>query len=338
MLVGCGILTYYFAPSAFLFQDFGMFFGIMNLILMIMILGMSYLVILILPSLQKLMLGLFLCCCRRDRKLKQIILKNFESHRSRNLKTALMFSVALSFVVFASASFHLIGKMIISTLEASLGSDLFAMSTDTSLTNMIDEGAISTFLQVQKDHYSDISGWSYKSQELYNVLKACGLNFKPQLLTVSGTIGSYIHLYSVSENFLDVNKIEYFIGTEIEDVLKEVTPKLPDGNYDYIRGLYSDYGIDTNQTGSLDPLNVQYNNWPNLMYQKNYTSPIKLLAEEGIRLPYSLSTSTPLVLQIGSSGQSSFLVKPREIASKIPGFPFFTAYQEAQFMMEGIVT
>lgn len=148
MLVGCGILTYYFAPSAFLFQDFGMFFSIMNFILMLMILGMTYLVILVLPSLQKLILNLFLCFCRRDRKLKQIILKNLESHRNRNMKTALMFSVALSFVVFAASSFHLIGKMIISTLEASLGSDLFAISNDGSLNFMIDEGAITSFLQV----------------------------------------------------------------------------------------------------------------------------------------------------------------------------------------------
>lgn len=61
---------------------------------------------------------------------------------------------------------------------------------------------------------------------------------------------------------MDVNKIEYFIGTEMEDDLKKVAPKLPNGDYDYIRALYSDYGIKTNQTGSLDPLNVKVNNFP----------------------------------------------------------------------------
>jgi hypothetical protein len=49
MLIICGILTYYVAPSAFIFQNFGLFFAVMNFILLIMILGMTYVVILLLP-------------------------------------------------------------------------------------------------------------------------------------------------------------------------------------------------------------------------------------------------------------------------------------------------
>ena len=54
------------------------------------------------------------------------------------MKTALMFTLALSFVVFAASTFSLIGKMIISTLESSLGSDLYAISADSQLKNVID--------------------------------------------------------------------------------------------------------------------------------------------------------------------------------------------------------
>ena len=50
-LVILGILNYYVAPMAFLFRKFELFFGILNLLLLIMILGLIYLSVLILPSL-----------------------------------------------------------------------------------------------------------------------------------------------------------------------------------------------------------------------------------------------------------------------------------------------
>jgi hypothetical protein len=147
MLIVFGILTYYVAPSAFLFEEFEVFFGIMNFILLTMILGMCYIVILLLPFVQKMFLTLGMCFNRKDRKLKTIILKNFESHKNRNMKTALMFAIALSFVVFAASTFNLISKMIISTLESALGSDLFALSNDSTMTSMVDEGNITQFLK-----------------------------------------------------------------------------------------------------------------------------------------------------------------------------------------------
>ena len=69
-LLVLGILTYYVAPQAFLFQRFEIFFGIMNLLLILMILGLTYVSILVLPLMQRWLVHVFLCCCRRDRKLK----------------------------------------------------------------------------------------------------------------------------------------------------------------------------------------------------------------------------------------------------------------------------
>lgn len=48
-MVILGILTYYVAPQAFLFRKYEIFFGIMNLLLILMILGMTYVSILVLP-------------------------------------------------------------------------------------------------------------------------------------------------------------------------------------------------------------------------------------------------------------------------------------------------
>lgn len=114
LLVIMGVLTYYVAPTAFFFKRYGIFFGILNAVLLQMIIGLTFLSILILPAFQKLFLGLFLCCCKRDKKLKQIILKNLQSHEKRNTKTAIMFAISLSFLIFAGSTFALLGTLVVS--------------------------------------------------------------------------------------------------------------------------------------------------------------------------------------------------------------------------------
>lgn len=52
MLVILGIVTYYLAPTAFMFGNFPLFFGIMNMILLLKILGLLFISIMFLPKLQ----------------------------------------------------------------------------------------------------------------------------------------------------------------------------------------------------------------------------------------------------------------------------------------------
>ena len=51
MLVVLGVICYYVAPSAFLFQNFSLFFMILNGLLLLMILGMTFISILLQPYL-----------------------------------------------------------------------------------------------------------------------------------------------------------------------------------------------------------------------------------------------------------------------------------------------
>ena len=62
MLVVLGVMTYYVAPSSFLFQNYELFFEILNSVLLLMILGMTFLSVLLLPYLQKFFIRVFLCC------------------------------------------------------------------------------------------------------------------------------------------------------------------------------------------------------------------------------------------------------------------------------------
>lgn len=111
-LVILGILTYYVAPQAFLFKKFEIFFSIMNLLLILMILGLTYVSILILPAVQRSLIHIFLFVCRRDKNLKHVVIKNLESHQRRNTKTAIMFAISLSFLIFAGSTFTLISRLI----------------------------------------------------------------------------------------------------------------------------------------------------------------------------------------------------------------------------------
>jgi len=117
MLVVLGVLTYYVAPAAFLLGDYEVFFGIMNMLLLMMILGLTFITILLLPKFMEIWVSVFIFFNRKDTKLKQILLKNLKSHKKRNIKTAIMFSICLSFLIFAGSSFALIGNLIESTLE-----------------------------------------------------------------------------------------------------------------------------------------------------------------------------------------------------------------------------
>ena len=60
----------------------------------------------------------------KDRKMKPIVKKNLESHGSRNLKSSLMFTVTLSFLVFSGANFKQIQFFIVSYTKAMAGADI----------------------------------------------------------------------------------------------------------------------------------------------------------------------------------------------------------------------
>ena len=91
-------------------------------------------------------LKLFLLIMRGDRTLYQVVKKNLQSHEARNTKTAMMFTVALSFLIFAGSTFDLIGNLVTSQLVGILGSDVYITSL-LSPRNFLDEQALIRFLE-----------------------------------------------------------------------------------------------------------------------------------------------------------------------------------------------
>jgi hypothetical protein len=87
---------------------------------------------------------------KKDRVLKPIVLKNMQGHDRRNSKTTLMYTLALSFLIFAGTGFGLQGKVISDTIASSLGGHI-AVITAGSDPYGLDEEKIREFFVIQNE-------------------------------------------------------------------------------------------------------------------------------------------------------------------------------------------
>jgi len=104
-LLACGGLTYYYIPRAFLNNQVKLFSYLINLLLILLIVGLIMIAQTLVSTMEKLILNIIFFFRPYDMKMKPIVQKNLRAHGNRNLKTSLMFTVTLSFLVFTSANF-----------------------------------------------------------------------------------------------------------------------------------------------------------------------------------------------------------------------------------------
>lgn len=113
MLVVLGFITYYCVPLTFYYGKTQWFLFIFDGLLVMIIIGLTFMSVLIFEFVEK---GLLWCvlnsCCRRDKRLREVISKNLDGHRKRNSKTSIMFTLAISFLIFAASSFTLLAGLI----------------------------------------------------------------------------------------------------------------------------------------------------------------------------------------------------------------------------------
>jgi hypothetical protein len=81
LLVGIGFITYYCVPLAFVRGKDTIVFMILNLTLILVVIGLTFICTLLFNLMERCLLRVTLnTCCRRDRKLQDVILKNMEGH------------------------------------------------------------------------------------------------------------------------------------------------------------------------------------------------------------------------------------------------------------------
>jgi hypothetical protein len=147
MLVCYGFVTYYLVPLTFFNGNMKWYLLIFDALLIMIILGLTFMSLLLFEHLEKVLLTILMwTCARKDRKLKGVIEKNLDGHRNRNSKTSIMFTLAMGYLIYAASSFKLLSGMIRGTVITEFGSDLYIKSTPSlslistsAYTNALDE-------------------------------------------------------------------------------------------------------------------------------------------------------------------------------------------------------
>ena len=148
ILIVVGFSTYYLVPYALYKKKYTLVFTLLNMVLILVIIGLTFICVLIFDYLESFLLWICInTCCRRDKRLHHVIKKNMEAHKPRNSKTSLMFTLTISFLIFAASTFTLISSLIVKTAEAAIGSDIKAWNTATR--SFLNEVPIAEFLDKQ---------------------------------------------------------------------------------------------------------------------------------------------------------------------------------------------
>ena len=131
VLIVLGFSTYFLVPYTVAKQKYTMLSILMNTVLIFVILGLTFICKLLYEYFECFLLWICMkTCCRCDRHLYHLIRKNMEVHRPRNSKVSVMFTLAISYLIFSSSSFLLLSQMIIDSTEVLIGADIRVGSID----------------------------------------------------------------------------------------------------------------------------------------------------------------------------------------------------------------
>jgi len=334
LFVVIGFMTYYVVPLAFMMGKFEIFLYLLNVILILMILGLTFLVQLFQGGLERYAAKMFVLASYYDRKILSIVLKNLEGHRSRNWKTGLMFCIALSFVIFSGASFTLQGRVIRDSLKASLGADLYVLSPQNQIWGLR-EGEIRDWIEntYKPQLPGNIVEYSFSTPPLG---KLPGIR-RVVLSPLCEFPAQSTNLIGVEENYLRAIYQEFFMPTEEDESMS--FPSLNSGDADLVAGLYSQKGIDQSYN-SLDPFGV-LSAMPGSVSDTSSSKypPVKILISEGLRVGMSIDTtiSVRFRLHTHNKDDSIFRGKVRGMAAKVPGY-FFSSYQQIMFFSTSLTS
>ena len=229
-------------PRAAIRKDFQSFLYLLNCLLLLIILGLTFLAQLVMPLLEVCLLDIMLFFNPRDRYMRSIVIKNFESHGTKNLKASMMFMVTLAFLVFTGANFEQIQFFIVSMSKFFAGANITAQKLDYAQSFKssvsLDELKIKSFLDRQLARNNPETGvieeYGFQTQLLDEildhqwriVLKQAGIN-QDQCVDVYGIDGSTLNSID-SEFFYPGEHLADPAGTGKSYSTSEITQMLED--------------------------------------------------------------------------------------------------------------
>ena len=193
------MVTYYFIPLALLQSNHGLFFLILNLVMISLLFGLVGLISIFLPTFQNGVLTFLLCLCRKDRAIGPIIRNRLESGRDRNMKIALMVTVSVCFIFYQSSGVKTIVSYFKDVWFWYMTGDIL-MTYHFSLGNL-NEVPMADYLEttwMQGDNPA-VTSYMFKSSKLSDVV---GGAYMTRLEDLSSFNYFNVDIYATSENYL----------------------------------------------------------------------------------------------------------------------------------------
>lgn len=258
------------------------------------------------------------------------------------MKTAMLFTIALAYLVFGGSSLLLIGNLILGFIKNFVGSDVLISSFFSS--NDLPETDLRGFLDGEIGRKTDrIEMYAFRGKELSQYLKDA-LDDDVELTLNSG--GDFpdneVRLYPVEETFIDSSLIDYYIPKYGQS---DVNFQRSQGKPDYVKSLYSDEGIE-DYGDDLDPYDVESKNLTAVdsstlqNYTYSQTQQIKVILPEGIKTVLSINGGDTIRLSVDQkyfTGPTNYRCLVRGLPQKMPGF-FFMSYKQVQFFLQGVIS
>jgi len=348
-MILAGFVTYYLVPYAFTFRDFQLFLAILLAVLLGMLVGLCILSLAVQPYGERFMVWAMLW--GPHKKLRPIVRKNLSGHRSRNRKTAIMFTICIAFIVFAGVMFSLQAVTISDNVKVFFGADLLVTAPD--LTEALREDEMSAFLDNEiarrkSGENSVVVDYAFVTfpmamMELVSNVDVANLPEFPEFST---------RLFGLQENYASVVYNEFFVPSEADSSAS--VPSV-NGKDDIIRLMWTDAGnsrLPEERNGVIVPEHVVPLDSDSILtgtpdyiqdMDEAYLEYVDAVVSEALRDWGSIDTNTPLDLAVRQAEfpgvfRTTFhwMAKARGMASKVPGF-FFSSYKPTAFFTSTLI-
>lgn len=142
-------ITLFMIPLRTFNVEMGKVYGWLNILLILVIIGFIFTSQAFAPGLSRLYLRCIIYLRPEDKLLLPLIEKNLDSHQLKNMKANLMYTVALSYLVFSGTNFVQIGNFMKQVFQVSFGAHFSLKSFSQGQSTKFDEAKISQALETQ---------------------------------------------------------------------------------------------------------------------------------------------------------------------------------------------
>jgi len=242
--------------------------------------------------------------------LQDMLIKNMNAHHKRNSKTALMFTLGTSFILFAGTIFSLQSAILVDNVRLAAGSDILGYSLGKAKDAPIDEVNIRKFLDAEKRK-------SNGAVQDYTLI-SYGMDVLPELATSAYNLAQYPvfnpKVFGIASNYLDVAYQEYVSISESRKSDESSRTYVPPASVRSGRPKF--FFLRSNQDDRVQDF-------------YNSTLKCRIMISTGCRDFAGLSSGDSMILSIAHKTLDTALDQRCEIqalVSKYPGF-FFSSYR-----------